>query len=227
MWTYNDGTDIRHWGIKGMRWGYNDNVRNGNRVAGEGKKTLEDYLTEQVNNNIYITSASDYSQKSEKIKETDEWKAIVARKDPEYVYTDENGKEQYRFDDYLVKKKHPELDILDDVANYREVSINKVTVKSLTAGLADYAKTAVQAAAVVSRALLEKFKYSQGSYAEKEKEFSKTLKTGVNSVITILNNASKYSEQAADYTNKSDIEKLASDAAVIGIKAASKYAKKK
>ena len=56
---------IEHWGIKGMKWGYEDGIRNGKRVAEDilegGRRTIED-----IKNNIKLKLAEMRSEKSSK-----------------------------------------------------------------------------------------------------------------------------------------------------------------
>lgn len=70
-----------------------------NKVKEFGNKFYDD------KNNIYDVNPSNYDEKIEKIKQTDEWKSIVARNDPEYTRYNEDGSVEYLIDDYVAKKE--------------------------------------------------------------------------------------------------------------------------
>lgn len=158
--------------------------------------------------NIYDVDASNYNQRIEQIKNSKEWQDIVKRNDPEYVRTDKDGNKQYLIDDYLVKKKHPELDVISDLGAGRKVSLNKVTAKSLIAGGKDYIRTAQNMIGILAVALTEKFKYSQGSYSndintakksamDTYKEVSKTTKSVTKSATATYNNLDSAAKNVA------------------------------
>ena len=128
----------------------------------EGEKAYDKY----IGKNKYATDNWNYNQKIKEIEKTKEWQDIVKRKDPEYVYKDKNGNIKYDIDSYLAKKKHPGLDVADDIISGRKVSINKIEKDSTIAGAVDYAKTYATVAAIGTKFMLEKFKFSQGSYNE-------------------------------------------------------------
>lgn len=163
------------------KWVYVYSKKVGKGVNNAYHKTSKKYkkITEE---NMYDTNRSNYNEKIKKIANSKEWKDIIARNDPEYVTKDENGKTIYKIDDYLVKKKHPTLDILDDAANGRDLSLNKITLDSILAGGNDYLKTGLAYVSIVSKVLTEKFKYSQGSYNDVEKQnkqqLGEIMKTG-------------------------------------------------
>ena len=117
-----------------------------------------------------------------KIRLTDEWKEIVAREDPEYVKKNEDGSKTYLIDDYVVKKKHPLLDIASDIAAGRKISVNAITKDTVAASIRDYAVSAVNmgilATGVVTAALTEKFKFQQGSYDDDIRELASTVEQG-------------------------------------------------
>ena len=118
--------------------------------------------------NIYNITPGSYDEKIAKVKETQEWKDIVSRNDPEYVKKNADGSNTYLIDKYAVDKKHPVLDIVGDIAAGRIVDINEITKESTIAGIKDYASgvisTGMIAAGVVTTLLTEKFKLQQGSY---------------------------------------------------------------
>lgn len=157
-------------------------------------------------NNIYDTTPKSYEKKIAEVKKTKEWQDIVARKDPEYVKKDEQGNTKYLIDDYLVKKKHPVLDVVDDIANGRKITVNKITAKSTVASIKQtaYSTVAVGAmvATVATKALTEKFKLSQGSYGDQSKALQKQI-----------NNGKKFLESASVVTssvNESNVNDVAS-----------------
>lgn len=136
----------------------------------KGVKKIEKEYNKLDRDNKWMTNDYNYDKKVAQIKNTKEWKDIVRRKDPEYVYKDKNGKTVYDIDSYMVNKKHPVLDAMNDIVSGRNVSINKVEKESAIAGAADYGKTYVTMAAIGTKFLLEKFKFSQGSYKEEKQE---------------------------------------------------------
>lgn len=153
-------------------------VQKTTEVANEtGKKVLNkaiDYYDE----NIYETDNYNIDTKKKQIELTEEWKDIVKREDPEYVKKNPDGTKTYLLDEYLAKKKHPGLDVIDDLGNWRDISINKLDVDALAAGAKDYVDTAVMMVGIVSYALMTKFKISQGSYKEEMKAAAQTIENG-------------------------------------------------
>lgn len=136
----------------------------------KGVKKIEGIYDKLDKENKYMTDDYNYDKKIAKVKQTKEWQDIVKRKDPEYVYKNKNGETVYDVDSYLAKKKHPGLDVMDDVISGRKVSINKVEDEALAAGAADYGKTYITMAAIGTKFLLEKFKFSQGSYKDEKQQ---------------------------------------------------------
>lgn len=134
----------------------------------QGVSKLEQLYNKLDKENKYMTDDWNYDKKIKQVAETKEWQDIVKRKDPEYVYKDKEGKTVYDIDSYLSKKKHPVLDAADDVVMGRNVTINKLDKQAAVAGVADYAKTYVALAALGTKFMLEKFKFSQGSYKEEK-----------------------------------------------------------
>lgn len=136
-----------------------------------GVKKLEDLYNHVDTNNKYMTDDYNYDKKIAEVKKSAEWRKIVRTKDPEYTrYDKKTGQVTYDIDSYLAKKKHPVLDVADDVVSGRNVKINKVEKEALAAGVADYAKTYVSMAAIGTKFLLEKFKFSQGSYKDEKQQ---------------------------------------------------------
>lgn len=132
--------------------------------------------------NIYNITKNSYEEKIEKVKQTDEWKKIVASNDPEYVKTKSDGSKQYLIDEYVVKKKHPVLDIISDVSEGREITLNEITRESTVAGLKENAfstiTTGIMAAGIAAKVLTEKFKLKQGSYSDEIDAFMNTVNSG-------------------------------------------------
>lgn len=136
-------------------------------------------------NNIYDVSASNYDKRMKQIEQSKEWQDIVRRKDPEYVRKNKDGTTTYLMDDYLVKKKHPELDAIDDIGAGRKISINKVTTKSLIAGGKDYVKTVQTVIGLAARVLTEKIKYQQGTYKDEQDTISRNVNQGIRFVSAL------------------------------------------
>lgn len=136
----------------------------------KGVKKIEKEYNKLDKDNKWMTNDYNYDKKVAQIKNTKEWKDIVRRKDPEYVYKNKNGETVYDIDSYMVNKKHPVLDAMNDIVSGRNVSINKVEKESAIAGAADYGKTYVTMAAIGTKFLLEKFKFSQGSYKDEKQQ---------------------------------------------------------
>lgn len=140
--------------------------------------------------NPYAVTEKTYDAKMAALMKTKEWQDIVARNDPEYVKVMEDGTKKYLVDDYLVKKKHPGLDLLDDFANGRDPSINKVNKDTVLAGANDYIRAAKNVAMVAAKVLTEKFKYQQGSYKDTKQQMQSSATQGVavvNSILKMLN----------------------------------------
>lgn len=155
-----------------------------NKVAEAGNKLYDKVVT----SNKYITDDYSIDKKKEQVKQTQEWKDIVKRKDPEYVkYNKESGQYEADLDSYLAKKKHPGLDAMDDFIAGREISVNKVTKESAIAGAYDYAKTYIQLAAIGTEFMLEKFKFSQGSYREEKQQMKEELAAAKKKATTQYN----------------------------------------
>lgn len=133
--------------------------------------------------NIYDVNTTNYDDKIQKIAETPEWKAIVERQDPEYVKKNADGTTKYLIDDYLAKKKMPLIDIVDDIVSNRPITVNEVDKDAIVAGVKQKIfgtiSLGVLAAGVVSKALIEKTKLSQGSYNDEVNDLADTMSAGM------------------------------------------------
>ena len=129
-------------------------------------------------NNVYTTNQWNYDSKVEKVKRTKEWQDIVKSKNPEYVKKDKNGNYVYDIDSYMVKKKHPVIDIIDDMINNRPLSINDVSIDTILAGADDYLQAGMAYVGVRAKALETAFKYRQGSYKDEQASIEDTIRNG-------------------------------------------------
>ena len=153
-------------------------VQKSTKVANDvGKKVMKN-VNDYYEKNIYETGSHNIDAKKKEIEKTAEWQKIVKEENPEYVKKNADGSKEYLIDDYLVKKKHPTLDVIDDLGNGREISVNRIDADALAAGAKDYVDTAVQMLGLVSYGLKTKFKLSQGSYKEELKAASETIENG-------------------------------------------------
>ena len=153
-------------------------VQKSTKVANDvGKKVMKN-VNDYYEKNIYDTGSHNIDAKKKEIEKTAEWQKIVKEENPEYVKKNADGSKEYLIDDYLVKKKHPTLDVIDDLGNGREISVNQIDADALAAGAKDYVDTAVQMLGLVSYGLKTKFKLSQGSYKEELKAASETIENG-------------------------------------------------
>lgn len=154
--------------------------------------------------NIYDVNRSNYDEKIEKVKQTPEWKEIVASGNPEYVKKNADGSTSYLIDDYLMKKKRPLLDIADDIVNNRPISLNKVEKDAVVAGLKQqvFGKITLGMIAVgaASKVLMEAGKVSQGSYNEEIENMYKTIDTGKDYINTFTSTTNSISDE--------DVEKV-------------------
>lgn len=183
----------------------------------EGVKKAEGLYNKINKENKYMTDDYNYDRKIEQIKNTKEWQDIVKRNDPEYTKINkETGEKTYDIDSYLAKKKHPGLDAADDIIMGRPVKLNKLDKEALTAGAADYGKTYVTMAAIGTKFLLEKFKFSQGSYKEeKQAAYDYATTTG--------KNAMKTANQASTYITNENAQKVISEGEKYVSKAMQEY----
>jgi hypothetical protein len=144
--------------------------------------------------NSYYMNGSNYTEKMNKVKESKEWKEIVKKNDPEYVKKNADGSTTYLIDDYVVKKKHPILDIADDIADGREVDINDITMESTVASLKDYGKATISIGmlglGLITKGLTEKFKFQQGTYDDDIKKLTQTANVGAEYVRAAVDGTS-------------------------------------
>ncbi len=179
---------------------------------------------------IYDVSRYNYEKKVEQIKQTKEWRDIVARADPEYVKKNKDGSVTYKIDDYIVDKKHPVLDAISDIAAGQEVTLNRITRDTVVAGLKDYVTTGIEigmmATTFLTNGLIKKFKFSQGSYDEDIAMLVDAVEKGAEYTNSIVDSASSATRtmESGDWTSvistvgstvghdidKTDVEKLAS-----------------
>ena len=150
-----------------------------------------------VKNNIYAMNQWNYDKKVNKVKQTKEWQDIVRRKDPEYVKKDKNGNTVYDIDGYILKKKHPVLDIIDDVYNGRDISINDISLDTIIAGADDYIQAGMAYIGLRAKALETGFKYRQGTYNDEQIDIENTIMNGAK----LVNQLSKAYEENEDALN--------------------------
>ena len=190
-------------------------VQKSTKVANEvGKKVMKN-VNDYYEKNIYETGPHNIDAKKKEIEKTAEWQKIVKEENPEYVKKNADGSKEYLIDDYLVKKKHPTLDVIDDLGNGREISVNQIDADALAAGAKDYVDTAVQMLGLVSYGLKTKFKLSQGSYKEELKAASETIENGAkycNDIYEVSKTTYKDLEKNAGNipanVNVDDLEKI-------------------
>lgn len=132
--------------------------------------------------NVFDINRYNYNDKIKKVAETDEWKAIVARQDPEYVRKNADGTTSYLIDDYVAKKKMPVIDVLDDIISERPITVNKIEKDAIVAGIkAKFFGTlsiGMIGVGVVTKALLAKSKFQQGSYDDEIKRTVDNVSAG-------------------------------------------------
>ena len=181
----------------------NDASKGLDNIVNKAKDTINKFYDDP--NNMYDVNSTSYEQKMAKIKDSKEWQDIVARKDPEYVKKNADGSTTYLLDDYVVKKKHPVLDVVSDIASGRKVDINEITKDSTVAGLKEYAigsiRTGALAVGIVSTVLTEKFKLQQGTYDDDIKALTQISEKGADYVDNAIKTASTVSNE--------DIERMA------------------
>lgn len=132
--------------------------------------------------NVFDINRYNYNDKIKKVAETDEWKAIVARQDPEYVRKNADGTTSYLIDDYVAKKKMPVIDVLDDIISERPITVNKIEKDAIVAGIkAKFFGTlsiGMIGVGVATKALLAKSKFQQGSYDDEIKRTVDNVSAG-------------------------------------------------
>ena len=133
-------------------------------------------------NNVFDINRYNYNDKIKQVAETNEWKAIVARQDPEYVRKNADGTTSYLIDDYVAKKKMPIVDVLDDIISERPITVNKIEKDAIVAGIkAKFFGTlsiGMIGVGVVTKALLTKSKFQQGSYDDEIKRTVDNVSAG-------------------------------------------------
>lgn len=133
-------------------------------------------------NNVFDINRYNYNDKIKQVAETDEWKAIVARQDPEYVRKNSDGTTSYLIDDYVAKKKMPVVDVLDDIISERPITVNKIEKDAIVAGIkAKFFGTlsiGMIGVGAVTKALLAKSKFQQGSYDDEIKRTVDNVSAG-------------------------------------------------
>ena len=150
-----------------------------------------------VVDNSYVIEQWNYDKKVDRIKNTKEWKNIVRSKDPEYVKKDKDGKTYYDIDSYIVKKKHPVLDIVDDVINGRNLSVNDMSIDSIIAGADDYLQAGLAYVGLRAKVLETAFKYRQGSYGDEQADIETTIRNGAK-IVNKLSQAYEANEETLD-----------------------------
>lgn len=179
-------------------------------------KAMESY-NKAFKKNIYATDQWNYKNKIKKVEKTKEWQDIVKNKNPEYVKKNKDGTYTYNIDDYLMKKKHPVLDIIDDVINGRPLSTNEVTLDSIVAGADDYVQFGLAYVGLRAKILSEGMKYRQGSYVDEQEQLADTIETGSKLVQDLVktyeNNPKAANELLSQYSamaeRSQDIQKVA------------------
>lgn len=181
----------------------NENAAKLNKLVDKAKEVVNKLYDDPKN--MYDVTTSSYKEKMEKVKETKEWKEIVAKQDPEYVKKNADGTTSYLIDDYVVKKKHPVLDIVSDIAAGRKVDVNEITKESTVAGLKEWAfgtiRTGAVAVGVAATVFTEKFKLQQGSYDDDIKKLADSIDKGSNYTKEIVGEVSKVTPE--------DVERMA------------------
>ena len=171
----------------------------------KGVAKVEELYNKINKENKYMTDDYNYDRKIEQVKNTKEWQDIVNSNNPGYRRVNkQTGEVSYDIDSYLAKKKHPGLDAADDIIMGRPVKINKLDKEALAAGAVDYGKTYVTMAAIGTKFLLEKFKFSQGSYKDEKQQVYDTYANNKQDIT-------KAATQAEQYISSGDTQKLISE----------------
>ena len=164
----------------------------------------------------YEVNAKNYKSKKEELTKDKEWVDIVNRKDPEYVYNDEEGKTVYDFDKYLLNKKHPIIDALNDLDQGRKVSTLKQDSDTFLAGAKDYinlginkVKKALEIVGTLTVGYLTvSFKNQQGSYEDEKAEIRKNVNTAKNMAKDAVKTYNTARSTVTDPTLTREYEKI-------------------
>lgn len=151
-----------------------------NKAVDKTKEVINKLYNDK--SNVFDINRYNYNDKIKQVAETDEWKAIVARQDPEYVRKNADGTTSYLIDDYVAKKKMPVIDVLDDIISERPITVNKIEKDAIVAGIkAKFFGTlsiGMIGVGVVTKALLAKSKFQQGSYDDEIKRTVDNVSAG-------------------------------------------------
>lgn len=151
-----------------------------NKAVDKTKEVLNKLYDDK--NNVFDINRYNYNDKIKQVAETEEWKAIVERQDPEYVRKNSDGTTSYLIDDYVAKKKMPIVDVLDDIISERPITVNKIEKDAIVAGIkAKFFGTlsiGMIGVGAVTKALLTKSKFQQGSYDDEIKRTVDNVSAG-------------------------------------------------
>ena len=185
--------------------GFNNATSKLDKLVSSAKEAIGKFYDDP--DNIYNVTRYSYAEKLEAVKETAEWKEIVAEGNSEYAKRDKNGNIKYDVDEYLVDKKHPILDAVGDIVAGRPITTHEITKDSFVAGLKDYATTAIEvgmlALTCTANGLSRKFKYSQGSYDDDIEQAMDTVTKGAEYINDTYDIASTYVETAGQVASSS------------------------
>lgn len=200
-----------------VRSGANKATKEVGNLADKVNKAVNDYIYKADKDNMYDMNSSTHDEKIKQVEQTKEWQDIVKRKDPEYVKKNkETGEYEYLIDDYILKKKHPILDIADDLAYGRNVDTHEITKDSATAAVKDYVKAGVHSVqavmAIVGGIMMTKFKFQQGSYDEE----AEALETMVENGKEELDKAMKRTQQMSESDVQDAIKEVLDNSVIAG-----------
>lgn len=190
----------------------NDATSGLNSLVDKAKSVINKFYDDP--NNIYNVTRASYTKKLEEVKKTKEWQDIVAKKDSEYVKKNEDGSVTYLVDDYIIDKKHPILDAIDDIVSGRQVTTHEITKDSVVAGLKDYATSAIELGMLTlsfaANGLVKKFKFSQGSYDEDLAQLADTVELGADYLNSMYDSTSNIATNVRNM-NEDDLTALVSN----------------
>lgn len=200
-----------------VRSGANKATKEAGKLADKVNKAVNDYIYKADKGNMYDMNSSTHDEKVKQVEQTKEWQDIVKRKDPEYVKKNkETGEYEYLIDDYILKKKHPILDIAEDLAYGRNVDTHEITKDSASAAVKDYIKAGIHGAqmtmAVMGGILMTKFKFQQGSYDEE----AEALETMVENGKEELDKAMKRSQQMSESDVQDAVKEVLDNSVIAG-----------